>query len=132
MMDPVKIHFPINPIPKARARTFYDKKVKKIRSVTPTATRTFEQTIKKIARYFYRGDPFKGPVKVEVILTVAKPVSALKRKYPCVRPDIDNYQKAIFDALEGILWKDDGQVCDCHIVKLYGHPGITIRACEMR
>lgn len=27
------------------------------------------------------------------------------------RPDIDNYVKGVFDALNGVAWLDDGQIC---------------------
>ena len=36
---------------------------------------------------------------------------------PCKRGDIDAYQKACFDALNGILWKDDGQICELHVYR---------------
>ena len=30
---------------------------------------------------------------------------------PITRPDLDNYEKGIIDALKGICWKDDSQIC---------------------
>jgi len=35
------------------------------------------------------------------------------------RPDIDNFDKLVFDALNGIFYKDDGQICAGIHVKLY-------------
>ncbi len=36
------------------------------------------------------------------------------------RPDADNILKAIKDALTGVCWHDDSQVCDVRLLKLYG------------
>lgn len=40
--------------------------------------------------------------------------------YPTTRPDLDNYEKAIMDACNGILYEDDSQVVIKHSAKLYG------------
>jgi Holliday junction resolvase RusA-like endonuclease len=42
------------------------------------------------------------------------------------RPDSDNIMKAIKDALSGVCWQDDCQVCDERIIKLYGEVPKTI------
>lgn len=34
----------------------------------------------------------------------------LERKYCDKKPDLDNYFKAVTDAAEGILYKNDGQI----------------------
>lgn len=38
-------------------------------------------------------------------------------------PDLDNLQKAVMDALKGICWKDDSQVCQMYGEKRYVRPG---------
>ena len=45
-----------------------------------------------------------------------------KRKFPSVRPDIDNYAKAILDAMNEICFKDDGQVVSLSLEKKYYSP----------
>jgi len=35
------------------------------------------------------------------------------------RPDVDNCSKLALDALNGIIWKDDAQVCQLNIVRRY-------------
>jgi Holliday junction resolvase RusA-like endonuclease len=42
------------------------------------------------------------------------------------RPDSDNIMKAIKDALSGVCWQEDCQVCDERIIKLYGEVPKTI------
>jgi Holliday junction resolvase RusA-like endonuclease len=39
---------------------------------------------------------------------------------PCKKPDIDNVCKIIFDALNGIAYKDDTQIIQLHATKFYG------------
>lgn len=47
--------------------------------------------------------------------------------FPTGRPDHDNYSKSICDALTGIVWADDSQICRSLIVKEYGeNPGIIV------
>ncbi len=36
------------------------------------------------------------------------------------KPDVDNVAKFVFDALNGIYWKDDAIIVDSRIVKIYG------------
>jgi Holliday junction resolvase RusA-like endonuclease len=71
------------------------------------------------------GKPFEGPLKVEITFRLAKP-KACKRVYPTVRPDIDNYIKGVFDALNGKAWSDDGQVVEVIARKRYGPAKTTI------
>lgn len=49
-----------------------------------------------------------------------------------VRPDIDNLQKGIFDALNGVCWKDDSQIVEVLAQKVYvdSEPRILLRATE--
>ena len=39
---------------------------------------------------------------------------------PCKKPDIDNIIKIIFDALNGVAYKDDTQIFEVHAVERYG------------
>ena len=39
---------------------------------------------------------------------------------PCKKPDVDNIIKVVFDALNGIAYKDDTQIFEVHAVKRYG------------
>lgn len=66
--------------------------------------------------------PF-GP-HVPVILNVDAyrplPESRPKRVYSepdTYRPDADNESKLVMDALNGLVWADDAQVVDLHVVK---------------
>lgn len=81
-----------------------------------------------------------GPVLAEITITVPKPKSAPKRltSWPITRTsqDIDHHARAVLDALtEARVWKDDAQVVELTIRKVYpwegvdalGEPGAVIR-----
>ena len=48
-------------------------------------------------------------------------------KVPSGRPDLDKLERALNDALTGILWQDDAQVVTCQKHKRYGNPGVEFR-----
>lgn len=48
-----------------------------------------------------------------------KPKSAKNRKYPSVKPDLDKLIRSTCDALTGILYKDDSQICEISARKHY-------------
>ena len=46
--------------------------------------------------------------------------------YKTSKPDLqDNLLKGVCDALTGILWERDQQICRVDTVKLYGHEAMT-------
>jgi len=123
---------PIDPRGKGRPRFSSGKFV---RVYTDNKTRAYEDQLKAhITSHLLRelGSFSKVssalmdyPVQVEVIFNIKRPksVSEKKRKYPIVKPDIDNYIKALFDAMNGIVWKDDSLVVQCKVQKLYASKG---------
>ena len=63
---------------------------------TPAKTRKSEASIKTEMRSAFTGEPFDNAIKVKIIFNLKRPKS-VKRLYPAVKPDIDNYIKQIFD-----------------------------------
>jgi Holliday junction resolvase RusA-like endonuclease len=69
-------------------------------------------------------------VKIKFIMPIPPGWSKIKQQksigqYHTKKPDIDNLIKGLFDAANGIIWKDDNLVVDCKAVKVYGlNPGI--------
>ena len=71
----------------------------------------------------YPFDVIDFPVEVHLFFHIPKP-KTVRREFPCVRPDVDNYSKSILDAitLAGI-WTDDCLVTDLISRKRYGEAG---------
>ena len=65
-------------------------------------------------------------VEVDAYYGIPKSASQKKRRQmlggdirPTKKPDSDNVLKAICDSLNGIAYRDDAQVVDCIVRKLY-------------
>ncbi len=88
-----------------------------------------------VASRFRKRARIEGPVSIEIVFLLKKPKSVpKKRKYPNVRPDLDNYAKGVLDALNGLCWRDDSSVISLNLHKRYAtdKPGIFIHFEEMR
>ncbi len=65
--------------------------------------------------------PRTVPLRVIIRVYILRPksISATKRFFPTVKPDIDNYEKMIFDGLNGLIWEDDAQIVSVDSWKNY-------------
>jgi Holliday junction resolvase RusA-like endonuclease len=82
-----------------------------------------------------------GPVNVRLHIAMDIPASWSKVKqqralegleHPTTKPDMDNVIKAIFDAMNGVVWKDDVQVIGLSTSKAYGQaPGVRVEVREI-
>lgn len=88
------------------------------RSILSARGRSNKDAIAWEARAQYQGKPVVGPVAIEVSLFWGD-----RRKH-----DWDN-AKALFDALNDILWEDDGQIKDAHVMVEYDkeNPRVEMR-----
>lgn len=95
---------------------------------TPRKTREFEKLIR--SEYIKQGGKRYGidPVQINIELGYKIPSSTSKIKsnammdnmiLPCKKPDLDNVAKAICDALNGVAYEDDKQICKLIIRKRY-------------
>lgn len=77
-----------------------------------------------------------GPVELEVMFYLERPssISSSKRPYPIVPPDIDKLLRGVGDALSGVVYDDDAQICRILAWKQYAdkrEPGAFIRVAEL-
>jgi crossover junction endodeoxyribonuclease RusA len=69
------------------------------------------------------------PVYVRVQFYFDKPKSAGKKViHKVTKPDIDKLLRSLFDALTGIVFKDDSQIVECEVQKRFGSPA----RCEVK
>ena len=82
-----------------------------------------------------RGTPWEGPVGIVLNIEYAPtPSWSEKRKkyaigkYHTMKPDVDNVEKMLMDALSGLAWKNDSQISYKTTVKTYGEaPRVAAR-----
>jgi Holliday junction resolvase RusA-like endonuclease len=122
------------PVPKARPRVYNG------HGVTPTRTRRAEASLLAQARPYAPQEPLRGPLAVEVTSYLPVPSKATLKKrgvtiaacltgahLPTGTPDADNLAKLATDALNGVMWVDDGQIVRLVSEKRYGlKPGTRI------
>lgn len=107
-----------------------------ISNYTPANTRRYESNLKFVAQETM-GDraPLEGPLKVCVFAAFPVPASWSKKKQaaalaglirPTTKPDADNLMK-VLDALNQVVWRDDSQIVDGFVRKLYSEtPGLIV------
>lgn len=73
-------------------------------------------------------EPYEHPCDVEVVLGMGPPGQKPKWRWRAFlaglwrhtsKPDVDNLAKAVLDAMNGVLWKDDSQVFRLVTEKVY-------------
>lgn len=113
----MEFFIPGRPKPKERARVGYSSKRRKFFSYTPQNTVLAEDNIRGfvIEKLRHNHFPFEIPIKMNVIF-IFKPAKKTKLKKPPL-PDGDNLLKTLWDALNGILYKDDTWVVEFHVAK---------------
>lgn len=121
--------------PRGKGRPRAAKRGKHITLYTPKETVAYESTVALAAQQAMAGQPLlAGPVEVTMRIVLPIAASWSKRKQaqaldgtvlPIGKPDSDNVIKAVFDAINGVVWNDDTQVVDMHVRKRYGAmPGV--------
>jgi len=77
----------------------------------------FKATVRLAAEREYQGPPLTGPLRVDIVAVFPRPANRTWKTKPMPRerhikkPDRDNLDKAVLDALNGLAWVDDCQIC---------------------
>ncbi len=132
----MRVIFTIPGPPKGKARPRIVRNHGKVHSYTPNATVAYEELVR--IRYLQaEGGTIKLQGPIEIIITAGFPIpkSASIRKreqmlrgeiLPTKKPDCDNIEKIVCDALNGIAYRDDAQITEAHVRKVYvDGPGET-------
>lgn len=100
----------------------------------PDKTATWMDLVRFRAQLVAPDDLITCPVRVDLEIRMSPAKSPQWRRKACIaghirpgkKPDIDNVMKGVADALSKVIWKDDAQVVEAHLVKTYSeNPGIT-------
>lgn len=116
IQEPIEVVFKIEPKPKARPRM-----TRSGHTYTPKETKDFENALKLAFKSAYKGKPLTGPVSIDCELFFTRPKKS-KYDYPS-KCDADNCFKAVADALNGLAWIDDRQLCSIVIEKAFAPSG---------
>jgi Holliday junction resolvase RusA-like endonuclease len=100
-----------------------------VRMYTDAKTLGYEAAIAdEAARAMSGAEPFETPMQMQVSCYYPIPKSWPKKikqeaideeRFPNVKPDLDNVVKAILDALNGVVYRDDAQVVNLVATKRY-------------
>jgi Holliday junction resolvase RusA-like endonuclease len=113
-----------NPAPKGSMKAFMRPGCKfPIVTHDNTRTRPWSEAVKWAAKEQVKGDEIaipEGPIQIDVQFYMPRPKSCPKfAHYHTKRPDLDKLLRCVEDALTGIVWKDDAQVCSVTTAKFY-------------
>lgn len=132
----MQIEFTVPGEPQGKARP----RVTQYGTYTPKKTVNYEKAIKN-AFLSAGGRRTESPVKVSITAYYKIPKSASKAKtesmecgdiLPTKKPDLDNIAKCVCDALNGVAYKDDAQVCSLNVKKRYSRePCIIVSIKEL-
>ena len=135
------LHFEIEITPVAKGRPRYARRGNFVQTYTPTKTREYEDVIRENSKLAMgMSDPLETPLNVYLCFGMPIPSSTPKKALEgyldgsvkhIKKPDLDNLTKAVLDAMNGVVYLDDNQICRLTIEKNYDTvPKISISVRE--
>ena len=135
------ITFSVEGIPVAKGRPRFKRVGNFVQTYTPNKTATWEETVRQAAKNAMgTTDLLETPVTMALYFRLPMPQSWSKKRKegvlkgleaPTKKPDWDNLGKAVSDALNGVIFKDDSQIVSAHVRKIYSAvPGVDIYVSE--
>ena len=116
-----------DPVGKQRAR--YAKRGNYVQTYTPDKTRNYEALIKEAAiQAMGSNEILETPVNLYLYIRAPIPKSLPKKRLeaclngsekPIKKPDASNVLKSVEDAMNGVIYKDDSQIVNIHVTKVY-------------
>ena len=116
-----------DPVGKQRAR--YARRGNFVQTYTPDKTRNYEALLKEAAiEAMGSSEPLETPVSLYLYIRVPIPKSFSKKKVqdclngleqPMKKPDSSNVLKSVEDAMNGVVYKDDCQIINHHMTRVY-------------
>lgn len=144
MRPPIEFFVAGIPKPAGSKRGFYIEKIKRV-IITDACkgSKDWKTDVKHEAQEHYSGDLWDCPISLSLTFRVERPKghfrsganSKLVKEsapiLPITRPDLLKLARGVEDALTGIIWKDDSQICVERLLKQYDSPpGVLIQIHE--
>lgn len=136
------------PIPKGSAKAFVNKKTGRaiVTQTNREKQKPWASDISYHASKEHKSGLILGPVKLNLHFVMPRPKChyGTGKNSACLKPgapvwhistpDLDKLTRCVKDALTGVIWKDDSQVCKMgEVTKQYGDkPGVFISVSEIR
>ena len=129
--------------PRQRHRITFGKGEAFAQNYTPASSpvNAFKAQLRLAAQQHFTGPPWEGPIMLGIMFIMPRPKSMMHKKKPMPKlwhtskPDLDNLTKAVKDALTGLIWRDDSQVCWSNPQKLvaggFEQPCVKVRVCRL-
>jgi crossover junction endodeoxyribonuclease RusA len=116
----IRFFVPGEPIPQGSVRGFARGGRVVITSDNPRL-HAWRQVVALYAAQHRPAQLLDGPLHVALAFAMPRPPSVprTKRRMPTCKPDIDKMERAIFDALTGVIWVDDARVTSVTKSKRY-------------
>lgn len=134
----MRFTFNITPVPQGRPR--FVKRGNFVQAYDPKTSKEFKCKLKELAKGFHM-TPSESALKVSIVFHMSIPKSkpkkwrerAARNEEKCtVHKDLDNLGKSVLDALTGTMWKDDSQIVELHLSKIYSdNPRIEMEMTEV-
>lgn len=123
----IQFHVPCIPVaqPRQRHRIINGKDRSFVGNYTPknSPVNGFKAACQQAASLVYQGAPVDGPLVADIVFVMPRPSNKIWKtrsmpRYPHTgKPDRDNLAKAVFDALEGLVYRNDSLIFDGTITK---------------
>jgi crossover junction endodeoxyribonuclease RusA len=125
------------PIPQGSMRAFVAGGRAKVRPDNKRCN-PWRSDVAAVAARTMDGAPLlEGPVAIEMAFALPRPekVPKARRGRPAAKPDMDKLARAVLDALTGVVFTDDAQVCELAARKMYREPsrgpGVVVEVREL-
>ena len=136
-----EIEFEILGEPKGKGRPRFARVGNGVRTYTPKETENYEAYIKVSYINSVGRKKLEGQIQAEITGIFPIPKSESKKRKAAMlageilhtkKIDCDNLAKTVLDALNGIAYDDDKQVCRLYVEKKYGeNPCVKVRLKEV-
>lgn len=136
-----EVEFEIVGEPKGKGRPRLARVGSGVRTYTPKETENYEAYIKVTYLNLVGHRKLEGQIQAEIIGIFSIPKSESKKRKADMmagkilhtkKIDCDNLAKTVLDALNGIAYDDDKQICRLYVEKRYGKsPCVKVRLIEV-